>query len=221
MKNSKEIKEAVLTYGAKSLSLTELVLFIAGQNCYKKLERINSSDNNMPNTGIPLYKRLATMSVAALQHYGFTETEALRINTAFELAKRLSFAAGATLQSIGSPEDAASILLPILSYENQEKFLTILLNSKNNVLGIKLISKGSLNSSVVHPREVFYEAIINHSASIICAHNHPSGDPTPSKEDLNLTSTLAEAGKFIGIPVTDHIVIGGSAYFSFKERGYL
>ena len=78
--------------------------------------------------------------------------------------------------------------------------------------------KGTINTSVVHPREVFNAAIVNHAAAIIAAHNHPSGDPTPSKEDKSLTSSLAESGKIIGIPVLDHIIVGNNSYFSFKEH---
>ena len=220
MKNVQEIKESISKYGSQTLSQSELLLLILGQNGCKKLERFNSSDD-LFCTNMPLYKRLATMSVGTLKYYGFTETEALRLNAAFELAKRLAFADATKLQNIGSPEDAASILVPLLRYETHEKFVVVLLNSKNNVLGIKVISEGSLNSSVVHPREVFHEAIVNHAAAIICAHNHPSGDPTPSNEDLSLTNTLAAASKFIGICVTDHIVVGDSTYFSFKEHGNL
>ena len=220
MKNVQEIKESISKYGSHTLSQSELLLLLLGQSGCKKLEQFNSS-GDLFCTNAPLYKRLATMSVGTLRYYGFTETEALRLNAAFELGKRLAFADATKLQKISSPEDAASMLVPLLRYENHEKFLIVLLNSKNNVMGIKLISEGSLNSSIVHPREVFNEAIVNHAAAIICAHNHPSGDPTPSNEDITLTNTLAEASKFIGISVTDHIVIGDSIYFSFKEHGYL
>ena len=102
---------------------------------------------------------------------------------------------------------------------NLEMFEDI--NSKNKVLQIEQISEGSLNSSVVHPREVFMPAVLHHAAAILAAHNHPSGDPTPSKEDKDLTKTLAEAGKYMGIPVLDHIIIGDASYFSFKEHSYL
>ena len=220
MKDVKEIKETISKYGSQTLSQSELLLLLLGRNGCKKLERFNSSDD-LFHSGMPVYKRLATMSVGTLMYYGFTEIEALRLNAAFELAKRLVSADSTKLQSISSPEDGVSILMPLLRYETHEKFVIVLLNSKNNVLGIRVISEGSLNSSVVHPREVFHEAIVNHAASIICAHNHPSGDPTPSNEDLSLTNTLAESSKFIGIPVIDHIVIGDSIYFSFKEHGYL
>ena len=99
--------------------------------------------------------------------------------------------------------------------------MVVLLNSKNKVLQIEQISEGSLNSSVVHPREVFTPAVLHHAAAILAAHNHPSGDPTPSKEDKALTETLAQAGKYMGIPVLDHLIIGDAAYYSFKEHSYL
>jgi DNA repair protein RadC len=103
----------------------------------------------------------------------------------------------------------------------KEYFNTILLNTKNQILAIEEISVGSLNSSIVHPREVFNPAIKKSAGSIILVHNHPSGDPTPSREDIDVTARLIEAGKILGIHVLDHIIIGNNNYVSFKERGLL
>lgn len=103
----------------------------------------------------------------------------------------------------------------------QEVFMVITLNGKNNILSKKEIFKGSLNSSLVHPREVFKEALKNSAASIIVCHNHPSGDPTPSKEDINVTKRIKECGNIMGIELLDHIIIGDNKYISLKERGYL
>jgi DNA repair protein RadC len=103
----------------------------------------------------------------------------------------------------------------------QECLKVVMLNTKNIVISIKDVSIGSLNSSIVHPREVFNEAIKKNSASIIVSHNHPSGDPTPSGEDINLTHRLSECGKLIGIELLDHIIIGNGIYISLKEKGIL
>ncbi|MCI6544337.1 MAG: JAB domain-containing protein, partial [Phascolarctobacterium succinatutens] len=100
-------------------------------------------------------------------------------------------------------------------------FLVILLNSKNKVIGTELVSEGSLTNSVVHPREVFLPAILQHAASICVAHNHPSGDPQPSIEDRQLTAVLLAAGQTLGIPLLDHLIIGDGAYYSFQEDGAL
>jgi DNA repair protein RadC len=161
------------------------------------------------------------MSVAELEFNGFSNSEAIRINAALELGKRSVMADKTDMPSITSPEDCVGLLMPLLRYETHEKFVVIILNAKNKVLGIRQISEGSLSSAVVHPREVFQKAIMNHAAAIICAHNHPSGDPTPSKEDKDLTSTLAATGKILGIPVLDHVVVGDGLYYSFKEHSNL
>ena len=106
-------------------------------------------------------------------------------------------------------------------FMQQEVFMVITLNGKNNILSKKEIFKWSLNSSLVHPREVFKEALKNSAASIIVCHNHPSGDPTPSKEDINVTKRIKECGNIMGIELLDHIIIGDNKYISLKERGYL
>jgi DNA repair protein RadC len=101
----------------------------------------------------------------------------------------------------------------------QEHLKVIMLNTKNVVIFIKDVSVGSLNSSIVHPREVFCDAIRKSSASIVICHNHPSGDPTPSNEDVNITYRLKECGKLLGIDLLDHLIIGNGRYISLKEKG--
>lgn len=101
------------------------------------------------------------------------------------------------------------------------KYTCLFLNTKNQVLHKQTIFIGSLNASIVHPREVFKEALRRSAASIICFHNHPSGDPTPSREDIEVTKRLAECGKIIGIEILDHLIIGDQKYISLKEKGYL
>jgi len=108
-----------------------------------------------------------------------------------------------------------------MRYYQKEYFKIILLDTKNNVKKISEISVGSLSSSIVHPREVFYEAVVNLASSIILVHNHPSGECEPSNEDIVLTNRLDECGKILGIKILDHIIIGDGVYFSFKEEGLL
>lgn len=119
-----------------------------------------------------------------------------------------------TLTSIGGCEDSARLLIPILRPQSREMFVIIPLDCKGRSTGVRLVSMGSLSSSIVHPREVFGEAIAAHAASIILAHNHPSSDPTPSPEDLAVTRKMVEAGKIMGIPVLDHIIIGNPDWVS-------
>ncbi len=108
-----------------------------------------------------------------------------------------------------------------MRYYKKEYFKIILLDTKNNIKKISEISVGSLNSSIVHPREVFSEAVANSAASVILVHNHPSGESEPSREDISLTNRLNECGKILGIKILDHIIIGDGVFYSFKEEGLL
>jgi DNA repair protein RadC len=124
--------------------------------------------------------------------------------------------------SINGPEDAFQLAWPTLSaYAHQEAFYVMTLNTKNQVLGLHLVSLGTLNASIVHPREIFSKAIEDHAASIIVLHNHPAGDPSPSREDIEFTRRLHKAGEIMGISLLDHIIGGnGSGRFqSLKESG--
>ena len=120
-----------------------------------------------------------------------------------------------------SPEACVNFLMPRLRYEGNEKFVVMLLDSKNQLIKMQQVSEGSLNASVVHPREVFAPAVLHRAACVLAAHNHPSGAPAQSREDRRLTSALKETGIVMGIPLLDHIIIGDGRYFSFRENGYL
>lgn len=124
---------------------------------------------------------------------------------------------------ISSPDDCADIARSYIGDEDREVFLVLCLNTKNCVVAIHRCHVGSINASIVHPREVFKSAILNNAASIIVAHNHPSFDPSPSQEDIHVTRRLVDAGKLLGIEVLDHVIIGGGLrpYVSLKEKGYL
>ena len=122
---------------------------------------------------------------------------------------------------IRHPEDTLPVLELELSELAYEKFIALALSTKNHVIAVLPVSQGSLNASIVHPRELFQRAILANCASLILAHNHPSGDPAPSPEDIALTRKLIDAGLLLDIPVLDHIVLGYGRYVSFKERGLL
>ena len=149
---------------------------------------------------------------------GIGKGKALELLALLELAKRLG-EKRKERSVITCPEDAADYAAPRLRYENREHFCIILLNVKNHILSWETISIGSLDASVVHPREVFRPAIIKGAASIILVHNHPSGDPTPSKEDLEVTARMVQVGRVMNISVLDHIIIGGDNFVSMKEKG--
>ena len=124
-------------------------------------------------------------------------------------------------RKIGSPEEAYNAITTITNVqeEAQEVFGILILNTKNKIVAAHEVSRGELNSSLVHPREVFKPAVLHNAASIICFHNHPSGDPEPSRDDIEITKRLVEAGKIIGIGILDHIIVGDEGYVSLKEIG--
>lgn len=122
---------------------------------------------------------------------------------------------------IGSMSDVVEVVKPLIADANKEFFVALFLNTKNGVLKQEVISIGSLNANIVHPREVFRTACMISASSIIVAHNHPSGDPTPSKEDIDLTKKLVEAGKMMGIELLDHVIIGHDSNYGFKESGLI
>lgn len=122
---------------------------------------------------------------------------------------------------IKTPDNVAEIMFDLCELHCEEHFYCLLLNTKNRVNGIQNVSTGSLSAAIIHPREVFKAAILANSAAIILCHNHPSGDPTPSPEDITLTKKIVDAGKFLDIPILDHLVIGDRRYISFKEQNLL
>src|SRR5215467_8495043 len=125
-------------------------------------------------------------------------------------------------QQIRSSADASTLLHTYLADVDREHFVILLLNQKNRVTGVNTVSIGSLSSSIVHPREVYKSAILSNAASIICGHNHPSSDCQPSREDRAITTRLVECGKLLGIPLIDHVIIGGEGrFFSFANEGLL
>jgi len=150
---------------------------------------------------------------------GMGMAKAIGIAAAFELSRRFqqeSFNPGRILQS---PDDVARYFIPRMRGARTESFYIALLNTSNIVFSTKKISEGSLNSSIVHPREVFRTAIIESAASIIALHNHPSGNTEPSNEDISLTEQLRQVGNMMHIPLLDHIIIAGDTYTSLRERG--
>ena len=124
------------------------------------------------------------------------------------------------VRAINSPADAYSLLRTYLDGSDREHFVTVLVDTKNKVIGINTVSVGALNTTIVHPREVFKPAILCNAASVLLAHNHPSGDATPSEDDKAVTQRLRDAGTILGITVLDHIIIG-EGYFSFKAQGLI
>lgn len=202
----------------ETLSETELIRMILRS---KKADSFRVSESF--DTGYSITKDLAKCQcVKEVQtKFGVNKLHAVSLLAAVELAKRINTPTYTTCRHIVSPADAADYFMNRLRYENHEKFLIMLLNTKNRIIKVEQVAEGSLTSSVVHPREIFALAVINHAACIIVSHNHPSGEPSPSSEDRILTQNLEEVGNVIGIPILDHLIIGDGSYYSFKEHGDL
>jgi len=120
-----------------------------------------------------------------------------------------------------APKQAADLAREYIGSVDRETFIILMLNTKNYIIGINTVSIGSLSASIVHPREIFKPAMLCNSASVILSHNHPSGHPDPSQEDLQVTRRLVDAGNVLGVAIRDHIIIGADSYFSFKEKGLI
>jgi len=152
---------------------------------------------------------------------GVGEAKAIQLLAAIELGKRIANMKNEERYVIRSPEDGANYVMEEMRFLTQEHFVCLFLNTKNEVIHKQTIFIGSLNASIVHPRELFKEAFRRSAASMICLHNHPSGNPEPSREDIEVTRRLVECGKILGVDVLDHIIIGDKRYVSLKEKGYL
>jgi len=144
---------------------------------------------------------------------------AMRLEACIELGRRLAYGRPLRRRRVGGPADVARMLMPLLRDAEREHFVALLLSTKNHVLDVVTISVGSLSASIVHPREVWKPAIQASAAAVIVAHNHPTGVPAPSAEDVELTRRLAAAGDLVGIRLLDHVIVGDGTYASLKERG--
>lgn len=170
------------------------------------------------------FDSLSDLMTAPKAVQGIGEAKAAKVYAVREIARRLMQTTDKKSTVIHGPEDAAEIMLKRLRYEMQEQFFVIVLNTKNHVLAIRPITIGSLSASIVHPREVFREVMKYPAASFIVAHNHPSGNPYPSREDLAVTDRLFKAGRILDIPLLDHIIVGSDGsdnWKSLKEAGMM
>ncbi len=212
-------RERMMLYGAQALSNAELLAILLRTGTYQE-SAVHVAQRLLLECGG--LRMLTDMSMEQLTEIkGIGEAKALQIQAGIELGRRLARSAMNETVTIRSPQDVAALLMEDLRYLQKEHFVCLFLNTKNHVIGQETLSMGSLNASIVHPREVFRAAIKRSSASIVCAHNHPSGDPTPSPEDVEITKRLVQAGEIVGIDVLDHIVIGDKRYVSLKELGFM
>lgn len=211
-------REKLIKHGPKTLSDSELLAIIL--RIGNKKESVVSLSNKL----LKKYtiKSLSRLRISSLKkEFGIGDAKACQIIACFELGRRLAgFKKNKTIV-IRSAKDLAHLLIPEMGSLKKEHLKGFFLDARNKIIKEETIFIGSLNESVVHPREIFQIALDENAASLILVHNHPSGDPSPSKEDIEITKQIMEGGKILGIPVLDHIIIAGHKYVSLKEKGLI
>jgi DNA repair protein RadC len=213
-------RERLRELGAHALATRELIALLVGNGGGGRsaldigaalLDASRGSIRGLPGAAVGERGRVAGVGPAV----------AARIAAAVELGRRMAREAAAERTRIRGPRDVHAWFGPSLRSLMQEEFRILLLTAQHAVLRDVVVTRGILDASVVHPREVFRQAIVEHAAALILVHNHPSGDPTPSAEDRLVTRQLVEAGAVLGIPVLDHVIVGDGRYISFAEAGLL
>jgi len=212
-------RERLVKYGPEGLSDAQLLAIIL---------RTGGQGKGVMNLAMSLldtFKGLGNIdrsSVADLSSIkGLGPAKIAQLKAAFELGKRLMSESSEARPVFSSSQSVYAHFAPRLKNLKKELFLSLLLDAKNRVIREVTISEGTLTNSLIHPREAFREAIGESAASVIFAHNHPSGDPAPSRDDIAITERLKQAGDLVGISVLDHVIIGDGKYVSLKERGIL
>jgi DNA repair protein RadC len=214
---SERPRERLSRLGSEALSSQEILALILGRGT-KGESVIVTAQKLLIRFGN--LKNLASASIEELtQIKGIGPAKAAQIKATFELSKRLENSSSETTKiTVKSPEDVVKTARNLLKGKKKEHFLVICLDTRNHLIKTSTVSIGSLDCSIVHPREVFKDAISSSAASVIFIHNHPSGDPTPSEDDIKMTKRLIEAGEIIGIEVLDHIIICDSEHLSMKAK---
>ncbi len=210
-------RERLQRVGAEAVSTAELLAIVLrtgnpGENVVRLAERLLVQFRSLPGLSRATVAELTVVK-------GIGPAKAVEIKAALEIGRRLLASAPEERPRVSSPGDAANLLMSEMMFLEQEHLRLILLDTRNRVLSMPTLYVGSLNSSVVRVGELFRAAIRENAAALIVAHNHPSGDPSPSPEDVNVTRQLVRAGKLLDIDVLDHIVIGQQRFVSLKERG--
>lgn len=209
-------RERLRAVGVRNLSLRELLALIIGSGAPRS--PLLTVVDRLVDLSEGSLHRLASMDVAVVERVpGVGRATAARLLAAFELGRRAASEDGTWGARIRGPRDVFTRMGPRLRDLRQEEFHALLLNTRHCVLREVLVTRGTLDASLIHPREVFRHAVAEGAAGVILVHNHPSGDPTPSAEDRMVTRQLAEAGRAVGIPVLDHVVVGRGAFASLAD----
>ncbi len=217
LQESERPRERLIALGARALSDAELLAILL---------RVGVQGENAVQVGRRLlhaFGGLAGIHRASLDeirnHKGIGQAKAAQIKAAIELGRRVAISSPEDRPKITGPQDVAQLVQYDMSALEQEELRVLLLNTRNQVLSVENVYRGSLNSAQVRVGELFRAAIRRNAAAIIVVHNHPSGDPTPSPDDVAITRAIREAGKLLDIPLLDHLIIGHNRYVSLKERG--
>ncbi|SDI92672.1 RadC family protein [Salimicrobium halophilum] len=212
-------REKLVTYGADRLTMNELLAVLLSKGTKgMPIDRL-SHEILVYLQGTEGLREATVDDLTTIEGVG--PAKAVQLIAAMELGRRVHYEKREEGFLIRSPEDGAEYVMEEMRHLKQEHFVALFLDVKNRVISKRTVFVGSLNSSIVHPRELFKEAVKRSAASIVCVHNHPSGDPSPSQEDIQVTKRLSECGKLLGIELLDHLVIGDSTFISLKEKGYL
>ncbi len=210
-------RERMVAHGVQSLSDAELLAILLRSGT------VTTTAIDLANQLLSRFGGLRGLAGAGIEELqavkGVGLAKSAEVRAAFELGRRVACRPGEWQPVVRTPEEAAGLVMQEMRYFDREHFWALVLNTKNRVLAVEKISIGTLNSSSVHPRELFKNAIRKSAAALILVHNHPSGDPTPSPQDIELTRRLFEAGEIVGIKVLDHIVIGDNKFTSLKLEG--
>ena len=209
-------RERLVHYGATALSNAELLAIILrtggrGENVIQMAQRLLADWEGLPGLARVSFAELSAMK-------GMGTAKAAEIKACLEIGRRLMLASPNERPQIASPADGAALLMMDMAHLEQEHLRLLLLDTKNRVLAMPTVYQGNVNTTVVRVAELFREAIRHNATALIVAHNHPSGDPTPSPEDVHMTRQIVQAGELLGIQVLDHLVIGSNRFVSLKER---
>ncbi|PTL38671.1 RadC family protein [Alkalicoccus saliphilus] len=216
---SERPRERLLRAGASVLSNQELIALMLGSGT--KSESVLELSGRVIRhfDGLRLLKEATAVELMEIR--GIGEAKAVQLCAALEIGRRIKQFPVEETHIVRSPQDVADYMMEEMRHLKQEHFIALYLNTKNAVLHKKTLFIGSLNASIVHPRELYKEALRYSAASFICLHNHPSGNPEPSQEDIDVTKRLTETGKMLGIEMLDHVIIGDRRFCSMKEKGFV
>jgi len=212
-------RERLFSLGPRALSVSELLAIVIGSGSPGK------SSLNVSHSILSVFHGLRELSEAPaptlIRVKGCGTAVAARILASLELGRRAWMLPPQENPSITGPEAVARLLLDEVRSARREIFFGLFLNSRNRLIDREIISIGSLNASIVHPREIFRGAVLRSAAALVVCHNHPAGDPHPSREDVEVTHRLFQAGQILGVPLVDHVILGAGHYVSLKDLGLL